>query len=286
MTISGKTKLIGIFGDPISHSLSPQMHNAAFKELGLDYAYLPFHVKDNQLKNAVESIRALNLRGVNVTVPHKEEVMQYLDELDEQAEHIGSVNTIVNNDGVLTGYNTDGRGYIQSLEEETGINLKDMDIMIIGAGGSARSIISALITKEPKEITIVNRTVERAEKLAEEFSKHTTKTKLKALPTSDGLFGHEIEEARLFINATTMGMLDVELPPIPLEHLQPSAIISDIVYSPMNTPMIKEAEAMGFKVHRGLGMLIYQGAIGFELWTGEKPPIDIMKKVALENIKD
>ncbi len=285
MIISGKTKLIGIFGDPIDHSLSPHMHNAAFAHLGLDYAYVPFHVKDDKLGSAVEAIRALNLRGVNVTVPHKEEVMQYLDQLDEQAEHIGSVNTIVNEEGTLKGYNTDGHGYIKSLEEEAQLNLEGMNIMILGAGGSARSILSALITKNPAEIVIVNRTVERAVALCEEFQKHTKTTNIKALSTTDGLFGHEIEETKLFINATTMGMLDIEIPPIPLEHLQPSAVISDIVYSPINTPLIKEAEAMGFKVHRGLGMLIYQGAIGFELWTGEKAPVDVMRKIALEHIK-
>lgn len=285
MKITGKTKLIGIFGDPIDHSLSPHMHNAAFELLGLDYAYIPFHVSSDDLGNAVQSIRALKLRGVNVTVPHKVAVMEFLDELDEQAEHIGSVNTIVNDNGKLIGYNTDGRGYIKSLHEETDLNIEGINVMIMGAGGSARSIVSALITKNPKEIVIVNRTLTRAEALAIEFQKHTSTTKLKALSITDGLFGHEIEETKLFINATTMGMLDIDMPPIPLEHLQPSAIISDIVYSPINTPIIKEAEEMGFTVHRGIGMLVYQGAIGFELWTGEKAPADLMRKIALEHIK-
>ena len=284
MLISGKTKIIGIFGDPIKHTLSPHMHNSAFEHMGLDYAYLPFHVKDNKLKEAVESIRALNLRGVNITVPHKEEVMQYLDELDEQAEHIGSVNTIVNEEGTLKGYNTDGRGYIRSLEEETGIELENSNIVVMGAGGSARSILVALITKHPKEISLVNRTLSRAEKLVEEFQKHAPNTKLKALSATDGLFGHEIEEANLFVNTTVMGMSEVELPPVPLEHLPPRAVISDIVYSPINTPIIKEAEAMGFTVHRGIGMLVYQGAIGFELWTGKAAPVSVMKTAALKHL--
>lgn len=271
LKISGKTKITGLFGYPVEHTLSPVMHNAAFNALGIDYCYIPFLVHPNHLENAVKAIRALNIIGVNVTVPHKEKVIPFLDEIHEEASFIGAVNTIVNNNGKLTGYNTDGKGFIQLLIEK-GISIDNKDILIIGAGGASRAI-SYYACQKAKKIYIYNRTRERAESLVKDLEKICKKVSIhKAISN--------IKNFHIIINATSVGLKDEDPSPFDTSLLKSKQIICDIVYK--ETRLIKEASQKGCMVIDGSGMLLWQGILAFELWTGKIPPADIMRK-ALNN---
>ncbi|MEE9613633.1 MAG: shikimate dehydrogenase [Thermodesulfobacteriota bacterium] len=276
--VSGTTRITGIFGDPVGHTLSPAVQNAAFEELELDMVYLPFHVREEALAGAVGAIRALNMAGVNVTIPHKESVTALLDEVDEDARNTGAVNTVVNTDGRLVGYNTDGKGFLASLAEETNFNPGGKVVMLLGAGGAARGILAALLKERPKKVIIANRTSSRAEALAEEFAGKFPDVEVEAAGLNHG---PALEETELLVNSTSAGMEGKDVLDIPLEKLRPDAIVSDIVYSPLETALLKGAEKRGLRTHGGLGMLVHQGALGFELWTGKKAPIDIMRAAAL-----
>lgn len=288
MKINGYTKITGIFGDPIGHTLSPAMHNAAFNALGLNAVYIPFHVKSNlpgELKAAVESIRALGLLGVNVTIPHKEKVLKYLDEIEPHAMDLGAVNTIVNKDGKLIGYNTDGAGYLLSLRDETGFKAGRKRAVIIGAGGAARSIVYSILAAKPVSVVIANRTLRRAEALARSFARKFDSTDIIAAPLDkDSLFEHFVK-ADLVVNTTSTGMMGKGELDLPLGALPARAVVSDIVYRPLRTGLIKNAEKLGLKTHGGLGMLVRQGAIGFELWTGKKAPVKVMEAAALKALR-
>lgn len=251
----------------MEHTLSPAMHNAAFNALGIDYCYIPFLVHPDYLENAVKAIRALNIIGVNVTVPHKENVMPFLDEINEEASFIGAVNTIVNNNGMLKGYNTDGKGFIQLLIE-SGISIDNKDILIIGAGGASRAI-SYYACQKAKNLYIYNRTRERAENLVKDLKKICKRVSV-----------HEsishIENFHIIINATSVGLKDEDPSPFNTSLLNSEQIICDIVYK--QTRLLKEASQRGCMVIDGSGMLLWQGILAFELWTGKTPPADIMRK--------
>jgi len=264
--ITGKTKITGLFGYPVDHSMSPAMHNAAFKSLGLDYCYVPFPVRPEHLHDAVKAIRALNLRGVNVTVPHKEKVIPLLDEIHEEASFIGAVNTIVNTDGKLTGYNTDGRGFIRSLSEN-GISPSDKDILIIGAGGASRAI-SYYLCQKSKTVKIYNRTRKRAERLVRDLKKLYKNVSLQ------DSFSH-IEEFHIIINATSVGLKKEDPAPFDTSMLKRTHIVCDLIYK--KTRLLKEASRKGCKVIDGSGMLLWQGMLAFELWTGKKPSPEVMR---------
>jgi len=277
----------GIFGDPISHTLSPAIQNAAFRALGLNAVYLPFHVRADSkgaLKTAVEAVRALDLLGVNVTIPHKERVVRLLDEVDPHAQDLGAVNTIVNRDGRLFGYNTDGAGYILSLRKETGFRPRGKKIVIIGAGGAARSILYSFLALSPSSVVLVNRTVKRADTLAAEFAgKFPVSIETAGLERAQ--MEKALEGAGLVVNTTSIGMMGKGELGLPLEALSSKAVVSDIVYRPLVTGLMKGAEKLGLKTHGGLGMLVAQGAIGFELWTGKKAPVAVMEKAALKALR-
>ncbi|OEH84650.1 shikimate dehydrogenase [Desulfuribacillus stibiiarsenatis] len=266
-------KIVGLFGHPVSHSLSPMMHNLAFEKMALPYRYFAFDINPDQVKQAVDSIRVLGIRGVNVTIPYKETVIPFLDAVDRSATMIGAVNTIVNDGGKLTGYNTDGQGYVMSLEEELNVNVQDLDIVILGAGGAARGIIFSLLEKNARNIALYNRNKERAEKLVAEFDKEQA-SKIMVI--------HDLEQLHkyhLIINTTPSGMYpNVNETPIDIAYVSPSHLVSDIVYNPLMTKFLKQAQTKGATIHHGLGMFIYQGAIAFELWTGQKPPVQEMYK--------
>lgn len=288
MRIKGDTKIAGIFGDPIGHTLSPAMHNAAFGALGLNALYVPFHVRSappGELKAAVEGIRALGLLGVNVTIPHKEKVLKFLDEIEPHAMDLGAVNTIVNKDGKLVGYNTDGAGYLLSLRDETGFRAARKRVVIIGAGGAARSILYSILAAKPVSVVIANRTLKRAETLARSFARKFNSSDISAAALDRrALFGH-FTNADLVVNTTSTGMMGKGELDLPLEALPARAVVSDIVYRPLRTGLIKGAEKRGLKTHAGLGMLVRQGAIGFELWTGKKAPISVMEAAALKALR-
>ncbi len=267
--ITGKTKVIGIFGDPVEHSLSPLIHNEAFQYLGLDYCYVPFHVKKEKLKEAVDGIRALNIKGVNVTVPHKEEVIQYLEELSEEAKNIGAVNTILNKEGILKGFNTDAKGFIYSLKEAE-VSINNKNVLIIGAGGAARALIYGILN-EGGTVFIYNRTIEKAKALEERFKN------LGSINVLDKIEKNIVEKMQIIVNATSLGLRKNDPLPFPPELLNASQIYCDIVYT--ETMMMKKAEGIGCTVLGGIGMLLWQAIFAFEIWTGIQPPIELLKKV-------
>ena len=283
MKTTGTTKVICIFGDPVAHSLSPVMHNAAFEALNIDMAYVPFHVPADPpggLKRAVTAIRALNIHGLNITIPHKEKVMSYLDEVDGHALAVGAVNTVVNKGGSLTGYNTDGEGYLQGLKLEAGFAPKGKKVVVIGAGGAARSILYSVLLKKPKEVVLVNRTMPRAASLAREFERKFG-VRIFTAPLERDALRESARGAHLVVNTTSIGLSGHGELDFPMELLPAGAVVSDIVYSPLKTAFLKKASRRGLKTHDGLSMLVHQGAIGFRLWTGRKAPVDVMRAAAL-----
>lgn len=274
MLVSGKTKIVGIFGYPIEHTLSPLMHNAAFEKLSIDMCYVPFRVSPDALPAAVEAIKSLNLPGVNITVPHKEKVIPLLDKVDKEASFISAVNTIVNSEGILTGYNTDGRGFMSSLSEE-GISVEGKDIFIIGSGGGARAI-SYYLSEKASKLSLFDIDKPKAEKLVGDLSKIRNNVFLlddiKSIGKSD-----------IIINATPLGLKPDDPLPFDPELITSEMVIYDLVYK--ETGLLMEAKARGAKAINGSGMLLWQGALAFELWTGVKPPVDVMRKELLSGIK-
>jgi shikimate dehydrogenase len=283
MEISGKTRVCAIIGDPVEHSLSPAMHNAAFKKLKLNLVYVAFTVTRSELKEAISSARILDFRGLNVTMPHKNTVMKYLDATDSTAKFIGAVNTIVNNEGRFVGFNTDGIGAMRAMEEN-GVFLEQKKLLLLGAGGAAKAI-AFQATQKVKELVILNRTSEKAERLAEVLRKNFGK-KVSGGDFSSERLKEEMENANILVNATSVGMHpDVNMSLVPRNLLRPDLCVIDIVYTPLETKLLMDAEAMGAKVVSGLEMLIYQGAGSFEIWTNQSAPVEVMKKAALNKLK-
>ena len=262
--------------------MSPAMHNAAFQTLGLDYTYVPFRVKSLELKKAIEGIRGLNLRGLNVTIPHKVAVMQFLDRIDPLAEKIGAVNTIVNDDGILSGYNTDATGFLQTLHDKD-VDPEDKKVLLLGAGGAARAIGNVL-AGEKARITILNRRQELswAEDLAHLLTRHYGAKVNTGELTPENL-QRAIEGVDIVVNSTSLGMSpDDDQTPVPADLLGASLTVFDVVYNPYETRLLREAKAAGAKTINGLEMLVRQGAIAFEKWTGIKAPVDVMRQSALD----
>ncbi|WP_159886697.1 shikimate dehydrogenase [Paenibacillus puerhi] len=276
--LDSHTVMFGVFGDPIRHSKSPVMLNRAFEVSGINAAYGAFHILPGTLKHAIAGIRALQFRGVNVTVPHKLEVMDYLDEIDEGARIIGAVNTIVNDNGRLTGYNTDGIGYMRSLKEETGLDLRGRKVLMLGAGGAARGVGYAIAKEGAAHIYIANRTKSKAEELAESMNGFSS-------VSGHGLdeLGRLAGEAALIVNNTSVGMHPhVEESPMDVSLIQEGTVVSDLVYNPLMTKFLRDArDQRGATIHSGLGMFIYQGAYAFEYWTGKPAPVEAMREVVL-----
>jgi len=270
MKIDAKTKVMALLGHPVRHSFSPAMHNAAFDKLGLNCRYVAFEVHPDNLEAAVEGVRALGLAGVNVTVPHKENVIQYLDDVDPEAKFIGAVNTVVNNDGRLKGYNTDGRGFMRSLKED-GIDPSGKRILIVGTGGAARAI-GYYLAEQARELLLFDVLKDKADALAVELKKRGTVTRVDDL---DGL-----PDMDIIINATPLGLKEEDQLPFDLSAVEKRQVIGDLIYK--ETRLQREAAAMGCKTFNGLGMLIWQGALAFELWTGETAPYETMRN-AIEN---
>ena len=278
--ITGKTEICGVIGDPIEHTMSPVMHNAAFKKLGLDYVYIPFRVKKEELGEAVRGMRALNIRGFNVTIPHKVAIIPLLDKLDTLAEKIGAVNTVVNDNGVLSGYNTDGAGFLQAMLEH-GLEPKGKNIIMIGAGGASRALSFAL-AERGGNLVILNRLLEFewAEELARKLS-HTFKREVKAVELDEANLSKALEGADILVNATSVGMSpDVDGTLVPKRLLRPDLAVFDIVYNPIKTRLLREAEEAGAMTVDGLNMLAWQGVIAFEKWSGRKAPLELMRREA------
>jgi len=285
MDISGRTKVCAIIGYPVDHSLSPTIHNASFRHLGLDYVYVAFNVQPEELEGAILGVKSLGIYGLNVTMPHKISVIQYLDKLDDDARRVGSVNTILNLNGKLIGYTTDGIGALNALKY-SGVDPSGKKIVILGAGGASRSI-SFTLAKWAYEIVILNRTLERAISLVNDIKRALgAETNIRASQFNDENLRAEIENADILINATSIGMKPKETEtPVKREFLRRDLVVFDIVYDPPETRLLREAKAIGAKTIDGLSMLIHQGAASFEIWTGLKAPIEVMRKAALKKIR-
>ncbi len=270
MIINGKTLLYGIIGNPVSHSLSPAMHNAAFGALDINGVYLPFPAPD--IRAAVIGIRGLGIRGTSVTIPHKEKVMALLDEIDPVAEKIGAVNTVINNKGTLKGLNTDWLGATRALEEK--IDLPGAEVVILGAGGSARAIGFGLLERNA-EFVLCSRTESRGRALADELGCAWI-----SLSEADNLSGD------ILINATSVGMQPhIEKSPVSESILPGFQVVMDIVYAPLKTRLLQQAEENRCKTINGLEMLLYQGVAQFELWTGKTAPVALMRMALTEALK-
>ena len=273
MVVNGKTKITGIFGYPIEHTLSPLMHNAAFNELKLDMCYIPFKVSPADLPDAVKSIRFLNMAGVNITVPHKENVIPLLDRVDEEAAFIGAVNTITNHEGILTGYNTDGRGFMSSLDEAS-VSVENMEVVIIGTGGAARAV-SYYLSEKASKLSMFDIDRNKADNLVSDLSK--IRNNVFVLDSTD-----EIDKPDVLINATPLGLHADDPLPVHADILSSEMVVCDLVYR--KTPLLVKASEKGAKTVDGSGMLLWQGVLAFELWTGVKPPVDTMRKELLSGI--
>ncbi len=285
MAITGKTQVCALIGDPVEHTMSPAMHNAAFKKLGLDYLYIAFRVKPEQLVGAITGLRALNVKGFNVTIPHKVAVIPLLDSLDPLAEKIGAVNTVVNNGGLLTGYNTDAEGFLRSLTKK-GIEPEEKNIVVLGAGGASRAI-SYILAQKGARLTILNRRLELhwAENIARLIKKDIDKD-IKVGELTARTLSPALEKADILVNATSVGMNPAsDKSPVPARLLQPRLVVFDIVYNPIITRLLREAKAAGAKVIGGVDMLAAQGALAFEKWTGHAAPVELMRREAVKMLE-
>lgn len=276
MRINGNTVVCGIFGDPVAHSLSPVMHNAAFKELGLNWVYLPFRVTAGNLSAAVSAVKSLGMAGVNVTVPHKENIINYLEKLTDEAFLIGAVNTIINREGCLIGDNTDGKGFIKSLAEARFLP-EGRASLILGSGGAARAVAVALVQAGCR-LALANRTLSRAQKLVG-LLKERLGVQVPVF-RYDEINSDMVQEFDLIVNTTPLGMhphVD-SCPPLPVNSFHEGQLVYDLVYNPRETKLMKLARERGAKALNGLGMLLYQGVFAFELWTGKSAPVEVMRQ--------
>ena len=299
-SITGHTKIVGVIGSPINHSRSPQMHNAAISKAGLDFVYVPFHVSADAIEQAINGFRSINVIGINVTLPHKQSVMPFLTSISREAQLIGAVNTLTFSDDGIHGENTDAPGFLRAMNENNISIPIEKDVVVLGAGGSARAIVVALALAGVKAITIVNRTIPKAIALAEELtekigkkyddknikdvenkSEVTFDTLINGMGFDDKHLPEAIMKCAMLVNTTSSGMDEAQPLLINQEWLQPETIVYDIVYTPPITKLLKAANEKGCSTIEGIGMLIHQGAIAFERWTGVEPCVNTMKNALL-----
>ncbi len=284
--IDAQTKVCALFGHPVKHSFSPVMHNTAFKHLGLNFVYAAFDILPENLEVAMDAVRILNLAGVNLTIPHKERVINCLDSMDRAAELTGAVNTVVHRDGRLHGYNTDGSGFIRSLQEDCSLDANGKVVLLVGAGGAARAVGMQLALSGVSQLGILNRDARRGALLAGSIQKFTgVQTSVVPWPREKHPAQEEelcrfFKAADLVVNCTSMGMKGSpgQLPPLPYHLAVSGQAAYDLVYNPGRTRFMEKFMQAGCTAANGLGMLLHQGALAFELWTGQKAPLDIMRK--------
>ena len=270
---------LGIIGHPIGHSISPLFQQAALDAIGFDGAYEPWDVAPDGVGEFIAGLRAPGTLGINVTVPHKEAVIPFLDEVDDWASTAGAVNTIVNRDGRLTGHNTDGIGFLRALREGADFEPRGRDALVLGAGGSARGVVYALARAGIAQLFIANRTLERAERLASIAINSGVASQALALSDAPGAAG----EVALIVNCTSMGMVhgpDETGSPLSDADIPSTVLVNDLVYNPLETPLLREAARAGAETLGGIQMLVYQGAASFEMWTGHDAPVAVMLEAA------
>ncbi|RKU37808.1 shikimate dehydrogenase [Candidatus Poribacteria bacterium] len=278
LRVTGHTGVVGVIGDPIEHSRSPQMHNAAFAKAGLDYVYVPFHVRPDDLARAIAGFKALNVVGINVTLPHKQAVIPYLTSISREAKLIGAVNTLTFLEDGIHGDNTDAPGVLRALEDDGNLSVPvGENVVVLGAGGAARAIVVAFALAGVASITIANRTTEKAIALAEEMQQKTG-VSMHGMGLADARVADAVRQSTLLVNTATASMDLTQPLLISVDWLQPNAIIYDIVYTPPVTPLMAAAAARGCQTLGGIGMLIHQGAIAFEKWTGVIPCTQTMQQ--------
>lgn len=268
-------KSFAVIGDPIDHSLSPNIHSAAFRELDLDSSYIGYRIPKGELEGGVEGLKKIKINGFNITIPHKIEMMKYLDKMDESCSIIGAVNTVVNNEGVLKGYNTDMDGFLEPLKKRN-ITIQNSKVLLIGAGGAARAIVAGIAKEKAASIDIANRTIEKANNLSEFATKLGLNSNVKKIESIDTTRGNY----NIIINATSIGLKD-EPSPISFEGINEKTVVYDIVYTPMNTDFIKKGKEKNAIIIYGYEMLLGQAIRAFEIWHGMKAPYNAMKKSLL-----
>ncbi len=269
--ISGRTRVVGIIGDPVAHSRSPAMHNAAFATLGLDWVYVPFAVGGDDVAAAVDAVRALGLAGVNVTVPHKEAVLSHLDRLSPLARRVGAVNTIINRAGTLYGDNTDVHGFRQMLRDMR-VQVRGRHAVVIGAGGSARAVVAALLDAGARRITLANRTIARARTLAHGWRA----APLRAVGLSALRDAETLRDAAVVVNTTSAGLAKASIS-VTAAATPPTCLFADLLYG-RDTPFLRAARRAERRTCDGSEMLLHQGARAFMLWTGRRAPLDAMRQ--------
>ena len=269
------SKTFAVIGDPIDHSLSPNIHSAAFRELDLDCSYIGYRIPKGGLEEGIEGLKKIKINGFNITIPHKIEMMKYVDKMDESCSLIGAINTVTNNEGILKGYNTDMDGFLEPFKKKE-LKIKDSKVLLLGAGGAARAIVAGFAKEKAKSITIANRTIENANKLSE-FAKQIG-------INSDAIQIDKVNDSAkdydIIVNATSVGLKN-EPSPISLEGINEKAIVYDIVYMPMNTDFIKKAKDNKATIIFGYEMLLGQATRAFEIWHGIEAPYNAMKKALL-----
>ena len=274
--INGQTRIVGVIGDPVQHSRSPQMHNAAILERKLDYVYVPFHVRSGELQEAIEGFKALNVLGVNVTIPHKQTVMSILDDVSHEATLIGAANTLIFCDGRVSGDNTDAQGFLRAMTEE-GIDIPvGGSAVVLGAGGAARAVVVALALSGLDLITIANRTGWKAIQFEKDLAT-ISETEISAVDLASNQLNLAIRSADLLVNTTSVGMQETDQLLIDPDFLNPGTIVYEIVYTPPETPLLRVAREKGCQTIGGIGMLVHQGAIAFEKWIGIVPNVETMR---------
>lgn len=278
--VTGKTKVIGIIGNPIGHSISPQLHNTISRQLGMNIIYVPFKVEESDLESAVRGLKSLNVLGFNVTIPYKESIISYLDEVTDEAALMGSVNTVKNIGGKLYGFNTDTRGFVRSFTKEAKTTFKDKTVAIIGAGGTARALAIKIALEGSKKIYIINRTLHKAEEVAGRIN-----NKIESIAKAIGLDSIEstpaLCESDIIINTTPLGMYpDTEKTPLDKDfRFSKNQIVFDVIYNPRKTLFLARAEEYGCTIVNGYGMLISQGIQAYEIWTDTKIPTILSEQI-------
>lgn len=274
MHITGDIRLTGLFGYPVKHTVSPAMHNAAFRSKGLDLIYLPFSVPPKHLRVAIKSLSALGFLGINVTVPYKQAAIQYLDKITPEAKLMGAVNTILVRNNKLIGYNTDGIGFVRSLGK---YSLKGKTMFLIGAGGAGHAVAVQSALSGLKRIFIVDKLGSRAKRLAMDIPKGH------AIAVSPGDTVKEVlRETDIIVNATPVGLNKKDPISIPAGWIPKGKLVYDLIYNPSQTKLLKTAKAKGCRTMNGLGMLLYQGAKAFEIWTGKRAPVGVMRRAIMK----
>ncbi|MGF2617167.1 shikimate dehydrogenase [Rossellomorea vietnamensis] len=272
--------LYGVIGNPIAHSMSPLMHNDAFRENGVDGHYQPFLVQSDELEEAVRGLKVLGVKGFNVTIPHKQAIIPLLDEVDPLAKAIGAVNTVVRREGRFIGYNTDGPGFLRSLKESCPFSLESKKVLLIGAGGAARAIFYSLAASGMQNIDICNRTTGRGEDIIKECPFECSASSLSLYQAEQTLENYDI-----IVQTTSVGMYpEVNAMPVKVEKIKKGAFVSDIIYNPLRTKLIRRFRELGGQGDNGIGMFVHQGALAFELWTGVKPDSNRMKNVVQQHL--